>query len=91
MSTDLISRSALITAYDSAHKGPLGGARKLIEDAPAVDAVEVVRCKDCKFYHTEVYGTLHDDWCAVYEHHVFGGDWFCADGVRKEEKPNAEQ
>ena len=34
---DLISRSALLAAYDSVHVGQLGGDRKLIEDAPAVD------------------------------------------------------
>jgi hypothetical protein len=39
---DLISRKALIAEYDRAHVGPPGGARKLMEDAPAVDAVEVV-------------------------------------------------
>ena len=33
---DTISRSALLAAYDAAHKGPPGGARKLIEEAPAV-------------------------------------------------------
>lgn len=38
---DLISRSALINAYDRAHKGPPGGARKLIEDAPAIDAIPI--------------------------------------------------
>lgn len=42
MNNDLISRKALIEAYDKAHKGPPGGARKLMEEAPAVDAVEVV-------------------------------------------------
>lgn len=42
MASDLISRKALIEAYDKAHKGPPGGARKLMEDAPGVDAVEVV-------------------------------------------------
>lgn len=33
---DLISRSALLAAYDAAHKGPPGGARRLIEEAPTV-------------------------------------------------------
>lgn len=33
---DAISRSALLAAYDAAHKGPPGGARKLIEEASAV-------------------------------------------------------
>ena len=38
---DLISRSALIAEYDRVHKGPAGGARKLMEDAPAVHAVGI--------------------------------------------------
>ena len=33
---DAISRSALLAAYDATHKGPPGGARKLIEEASAV-------------------------------------------------------
>ena len=33
---DLISRKALIAEYDRVHIGPPGGARKLMEDAPAV-------------------------------------------------------
>lgn len=40
---DLISRKKLLEAYDKAHKGPPGGARKLIEEAPEA----VVHCKDC--------------------------------------------
>ena len=41
---DLISRKALIAEYDRVHIGPPGGARKLMEDAPAVNAV-VLPCK----------------------------------------------
>ena len=37
LNNDRISRSALLAAYDAAHKGPPGGARKLIEEAPGVD------------------------------------------------------
>ena len=33
---DLISRKALLAEYDRVHVGEPGGARKLIEDAPAV-------------------------------------------------------
>ena len=40
--SDLISREALLAAYDAAHKGPPGGARKLIEEAPGIDAAPVV-------------------------------------------------
>ena len=39
---DLISRRALIAEYDRVHIGEPGGARKLMMDAPAVDAVPVV-------------------------------------------------
>ena len=39
--SDLISRSALLARYDRIHVGAPGGARKLIEEAPAVDAVPV--------------------------------------------------
>ena len=38
---EYIEREALIAAYDKAHKGPPGGARKLMEEAPAVDVEPV--------------------------------------------------
>lgn len=40
--SDLISRKALIAEYDRVHVGAPGGARKLMEEAPGVYAVEVV-------------------------------------------------
>lgn len=46
---DLISRKALIAEYDRVHIGPPGGARNLMEDAPAA----VVHCKDCKHWFAE--------------------------------------
>lgn len=39
---DLISRAYVLAEYDRQHQGPPGGARKIMEDAPAVDAVPVV-------------------------------------------------
>lgn len=39
---EYIEREALLAAYDKAHVGPPGGARKLIEEAPAADVVPVV-------------------------------------------------
>lgn len=38
----LIDADALLAAYDAAHKGPPGGARKLIVEAPTVDSVPVM-------------------------------------------------
>lgn len=40
---ELIEREALLESYDRAHKGPPGGARKLIAEAPAVEAEPVRR------------------------------------------------
>ena len=37
----LIYREDLLTEYDRVHIGPPGGARKLIAEAPTVDAVEL--------------------------------------------------
>ena len=48
----LIDANALIAEYDRVHIGEPGKARKLMEDAPTIDAVEVVRCKDCVIHGT---------------------------------------
>lgn len=47
--SDYIEREALLAAYDAAHEGAPGGARKLIEDASAADVAPVVRCAKCVF------------------------------------------
>ena len=39
---EYIEREALLAAYDKAHRGPAGRARKLIKEAPAADVVPVV-------------------------------------------------
>ena len=48
-----------------------------IEDAPKVDVVEVVRCKDCRSYN-KCYGE-----CTRYGAHL-GENGFCSSGERKE-------
>lgn len=83
---DLISRSALIAEYDRVHTGPPGGARKLMEEAPAVDAVEVVRCKDCKNYGWEqipCHGRI-ERFCKLHKGLVIvTRDSYCSYGERK--------
>ena len=44
-----------------------------IESAPTVDAVEVVRCKDCKHRHS-------DSWCEYVDD---DDNFYCARGERK--------
>ena len=58
--------------------------KDLISEMPTVDAVEVVRCKDCK------YGEVDDvDFHDQYLCNISGSDWncgnhFCSYGERKE-------
>ena len=47
---------------------------KEIDKAPTIDAVPVVRCKDCKYFKTRL--------CENEDNY---DDWFCADGERKYE------
>ena len=37
--SDYVSRQYLLNEYDRQHQGPPGGARKIIEEAPAEDVV----------------------------------------------------
>lgn len=46
-----------------------------VEDAPTIDAVEVVRCKDCA---KREYCRTTNVWATVP-----GDDWFCADAERR--------
>lgn len=64
---DLISRKALLAAYDERHKGPPGGARELIEDVPSVPAVPLDKL--CEWLETDCILS-----CVSCEH-LFGGQW----------------
>ena len=76
----LIDANALIAEYDRVHIGEPGKARKLIADAPTVDAVEVVRCRDCKYHEdTHVTGFEH---CCLYGLTMRYND-FCSYGKRE--------
>lgn len=75
----------------------LFGVRDLLDSTPTIDAVEVVRCRDCKYRPID-YGDEHD-LCFPKEYHcpcqcddnwyswMPKDDFFCARGERK---PNAK-
>ena len=80
---DLIDRAALkIDAWER-----LSDAARDLDKAPAVDAVEVVRCKDCK--HVESVVTPYGErWsCYAWDRYTYP-DGYCQegefDGERKE-------
>lgn len=56
----------------------------LLSDAPTIDAVPVVRCKDCKYFLED--GDCFCENIEQYEHEKsVSPDWFCADGERREQ------
>ena len=76
----LIDADVLLAEYDRQHEGEPGKAQKLIEDAPTVDAVEVVRCKDCKYLmFSDFYGECGKGYMGIVR-----PDDFCSRGERKE-------
>ena len=53
---------------------------------PTIDAVPVVRCKDCKHYETKDCANGFG-WCNRNgTGHGSTDDWYCADGERREER-----
>lgn len=54
--------------------------RGKLSDIPAINLQKVVRCKECKYrQHDTMFG---GSWCNGKR---VTDDWFCADGVKKEE------
>lgn len=81
MEKRLIDANALIAEYDRVHIGPAGGARKLIEDAPTVDAVEVIRCGECRHWVHEFGIVGHCNYAGIHLDHANYG--FCSCGERR--------
>lgn len=68
--------------YSDFHKSmaDLTSLRELLEDTPAADVAEVVRCKDCKFLmFSDFYGE-----CSNGHMCIVSPDDFCSRGIRKD-------
>lgn len=103
---DLISRVAAIDAltdeniemnFDSVYDGEIHrtkrAAIRIVANLPTVDAVPVVRCRDCKHF-IDMSGTSYPSYC--YKHSTFDADGefdnafsvgpnkYCAWGERRE-------
>ena len=61
--------------------------KKCLNEMPTIDAVAVVRCKDCK-WGREVCGNIEcsADLNIPPEYH--GYEWFCPNGERREDETN---
>ena len=77
---DLIRRQDVITALRQAKVFGHPDALTAINHIPAIDAVPVIRCGDCKWYYTSEcqikmsnYGLKYDDYCSYGERKTNNG------------------
>ena len=57
-----------------------------IKALPSADAIEVIRCKDCKYWHREIHNGIeyfNFNSCDL-NHYGDGHNFYCADGERRE-------
>jgi hypothetical protein len=79
---DLISRSAAIDALMEQPKLTRSVIRRVLRQVPEVDAVEVVRCKDCE-YNFQNNGH-NKNGCPIVDTHIWmDDDGFCSCGKRR--------
>ena len=92
---DLISRATVIAeveqwaehGYEVLH---WTGIKAMLEVQPAVDAVPVVRCRNCK-YSDVIYDTTLDTMPLKCLDIRYGGvmpDWYCEHGERRDDNGN---
>ena len=63
----------------------IGACVREIDDAPTIDAVEVVRCKDCKHWETDWtpnFAKSDTEHYCPYVSLLRDADWYCKDGER---------
>ena len=81
----LIDADALIRKFKTASPMAIDGrARQIVDDMPTIDAVEVVRCKDCKYC---LSGDEYELWCNGFcsPARLVRADDFCSHGKSKNE------
>lgn len=85
---DAIKRHKELVAPEEEDGGVINGYRLahdhieelITRTIPTVDAVEVVRCKDCRFWHNDGIMTTCDRMIG----NGYEANWFCANGERKD-------
>lgn len=81
---DLVSRQDVIDAL--MNDADWADAIPTIKSLPSSDAVEVVRCKDCKHWHREIHNGIeyfNFNSCNL-KHYGDGHNFYCADAERRE-------
>lgn len=90
MNNDLISRAALTKRFlaEHPHGYKFEAFIEAYKNAPAVDAVEVVRCKDCKHYREGVCENITYIMDGYYRDtfEVKAPDDFCSSGEKMDKE-----
>jgi len=82
MKMRLINVDALPNIYHATHQELV----LALEEAPIIEAVQVVRCKDCKYFDCwGPKGKETFDCIRFLEAPPITPEWYCADGKRREE------
>lgn len=59
---------------------------KFYDDCPLPDVVEVIRCRDCRWWQNHKYSRIRG-WCALRGAHSTD-IWYCANGQKREDNEN---
>lgn len=85
--TEVVERYSLgVPTPDRHGQAMRGGIRKAlreIETSPTIDAVEVVRCKDCKRWGTGYGGETEHIKVCEFANYMVGENGYCVYGERK--------
>lgn len=89
MNNDLISRSALFKAWDALDETQdpnllVDAMINATQEAPAVDAVAVIRCKDCKRWGIGYGGETEHGKVCEFANYMVGANGYCVYGERKD-------
>ena len=75
-----------IAEQETSYYMDMEGVQAGLDETPTVDAVQVVRCGECKYYQ-KVYGGVplgEVGHCICHSFETVP-DWYCADGERKDD------
>lgn len=93
MSDDLISRQAILDMLEDINNHIIDGygykhdwCVEWVKGLPSIDAVQVIRCKDCEYWDTSWKPTRAKEgeyWCSAHDIYM-GAEDYCSMAERKE-------
>jgi len=72
-----------VCVYDVESSEAIDHFQRIVDLAHTVDAIKVVRCIDCQHHEEEEPGMI---WCPIIKGSWVSEDFFCADGIRREDE-----